>query len=133
MSTDANSCRYSLWPRVHLAMTIGLYLSFSRSRPNHLICLHHFYPSISLDLAVTTVSLWTLGIALCRFSCTIMVPYGWIWIVVSYLLSSNLRPSHDVLDEGVRVPFFLPLLFSISVDLVRCGLSSSLVRRLSLS
>jgi hypothetical protein len=43
--------------------------------------------------------------------------------VESYLLSSNLRPSHDVLDEGVQVPFFLPLLFSIPVDPVRCGLS----------
>jgi hypothetical protein len=42
----------------------------------------------------------------------------------SCLLSSNLRPFHDELVEGVRVPLFLlPLLFSILVDLVRCGLS----------
>jgi hypothetical protein len=133
MSTDANSCRYSLWPRVHLAMTIGLYLSFSCSCPNHLVCLHHFYRGISSDLAVTTASLWTLGVALCRFSCTVMVPYGWVWIVDSYLISSNLHPSYDMLDKGVRIPFFLPLLFSILVDPVRCGLSSLLVWRLSLS
>jgi hypothetical protein len=58
-----------------------------------------------------------------QFSCMVVVPYEWVWIMESYLLSSNLCPCHDVLDEGVRVPFFLPLLFSIPVDLVRCGLS----------
>jgi hypothetical protein len=61
--------------------------------------------------------------SLVQFSCTVVVPYEWVWIVESYLLSSNLRPSHDMLDEGVQVPFFLPLLFSIPVDPSRCGLS----------
>jgi hypothetical protein len=50
--------------------------------------------------------------SLVQFSCTVVVPYEWVWIVESYLLSSNLRSSHDVLDEGVRVPFFLPLVLN---------------------
>jgi hypothetical protein len=46
----------------------------------------------------------------------------------SCLLPSNLRSFHDELVEGVRVRFFLlPLLFSIPIDLVRCGLSLWLV------
>jgi hypothetical protein len=46
----------------------------------------------------------------------------------SCLLSSNLRLFHDELVEGVWVPLFLlPLLFSIPIDPVRCGLSPWLV------
>ena len=72
---------------------------------------------------MTTTSLWTLGIALCRFSCTVVVPYEWVQIVGSCLLSSNLRPFHEEFVERVWIPFFSPLLFSILIDLVRCGLS----------
>jgi hypothetical protein len=110
-----------------LTMTIGLYLFCSVVYPNDLVCLYHFDRSVPSDLAVTTASLWTLGIALCRFSCTVVVPYEWVWIVGSCLLSSNLRPFHDELVKRVRIPFFSPLLFSILVDLARCGLSPSLV------
>ena len=56
-----------------LAMTIGFYLFCSLVYPNHLVCLYHIDPSIPSDLAVTTTSLRTLGIALCRFSCMVMV------------------------------------------------------------
>jgi hypothetical protein len=58
-----------------LAMTIGLYPFCSLVYPNHLVCLCHFDHSVLLDLAVTTALLWTLGIALCRLSCTVVVPY----------------------------------------------------------
>jgi hypothetical protein len=67
--------------------------------------------------------------SLVPFSCTVVVPYEWVRIIGSCLLSSNLRPFHDELVEGVRIMFFslsLPL-FSISVDLERCGLSPLLV------
>jgi hypothetical protein len=110
-----------------LTMTIGLYLFCSLVYPNHLVCLYHFDHSVPSDLAVTTASLWNLGIALCQFSCTIAVPYEWVWIVGSCLLSSNLRPFRDELVKRVWIPFFSPLLFSILVDLARCGLSPSLV------
>ena len=130
---ETNSCRYSLWPRVCLAMTIGLYLFCSFLYPNHLVCLYHFDHSISLDLAVTTTSLWTLRIVLCRFSCMVVVPYEWVWIVGSCLLSSNLCPFHDELVERVRIPFFSPFLFSILINPVRCALSPSLVWCLLLS
>ena len=116
-----------------LAMTIGLYHFCSLVYPNHLICLYHFDHSVPSDLAVTTASLQTLGIALRRFSCTVAVPYEWVWIVGSCLLSSNLRPFHDELVKRVRIPFFSPLLFSILVDPVRCGLRPSLVWCLLLS
>jgi hypothetical protein len=43
-------------------------------------------------------------------------------------LFSNLHLFQDELVGGVRVPsFLLPLLFSIPIDLVRCGLSLWLV------
>jgi hypothetical protein len=67
------------------------------------------------------------------FSCTVMVPYEWVRIVGSCLFYSNLRPFHDESVERVRIPFFYPLLFLTPVDPVRCGLSSLLVRCLSLS
>ena len=95
--------------------------------PNHLICLYHIDHTVPSYLAVAAASLWTLGIALCWFSCTVMVPYEWVWIMGSCLLSSNLRPIHDELVERVRIPFFSPLLVSILVDPVRCGLSPSFV------
>jgi hypothetical protein len=54
----------------------------------------------------------------------VVVPYELVWIMDR----ASFRPFHDELVEGVRVPFFLlPLLFSILVDLVRCGLSLWLV------
>jgi hypothetical protein len=53
----------------------------------------------------------------------VVVPYEWVRIVGSCLLHSNLRPFHDELVKGVRIPFFLPLLFSIPIDPERCGLS----------
>ena len=93
-----------------LAMTIGLYLfcSFvllcSFVLPNHLVCLYHIDHSISLDLAVTTASLQTLGIAFCQFSCMVVVPYEWVWIMGPCLLPSNLHPFHDKLVERVRIP-----------------------------
>jgi len=108
-----------------LAMTIGFYLFCSLDYPNHLVCLYHIDPSIPLDLAVTIALLWTLGIALCQFNCTVMVPFVWVWIVGSCLLSSNLHLFHDELVKRVRIPFFSPLLLSILFDLVRCGLSPS--------
>ena len=114
-------------------MTIRLYLFCSLVYPNHLVCLYHFDHSVPSDLAVTTASLWTLGIALRQFSCTVTVPYEWVWIVGSCLLSSNLRPFHDKLVEGVWIPIFSTLLFSILVDPVRCGLIRSLVWCLLLS
>ena len=107
-------------------MTIGLYVFCSLVYPNHLVCLYHFDHSIPSDLAVTTASQWALGIALCQFSCTVIVPYEWVWIVGSCLLSSNLHPFHDELIERVSIPFFSPLLFSILVNPVKCGLSPSL-------
>jgi hypothetical protein len=62
------------------------------------------------------------------FSYTVVVPYEFGFYRGSCLLLSNLRPFHDELVKGVQVPFFLlPLLFSILVDPVRCGLSLSLV------
>ena len=76
-----------------LAMTIGLYLFCSLVYPNHLVCLYHFDHSVPSDLAVTSASQWTLGIALCQFSCTVMVPYKWVRIMGSCLLSSNLHQS----------------------------------------
>ena len=106
-----------------LAMTIGLYLFCSLVYPNHLVCLYHIDHSISLDLAVTTASLRTLGIALCQFSCTVVVPYEWVWIIGSCLFSFNLHPFHDELVERVWFPLFSPLLLSILIDPVRCGLS----------
>ena len=112
-----------------LTMTIGLYLFCSPLLfvlPNHLVCLCHIDRSISSVLVVTTASLRTLGIALCQFSCTVVVPYEWVWIMGSCLLSSNFHPFHDELVERVWIPFFSPLLFSILVDPVRCGLSPSL-------
>jgi hypothetical protein len=102
----ANLCRYSLWPQVRLAVTTGLYLFCLLVYPNHLVRLYHFDQSISLVLAVTTASLWTLGIALCRLSCTVVVPYEWVWIMGLCLLSFNLRLFHDELVEGARIPFF---------------------------
>jgi hypothetical protein len=51
-----------------LAMTIGFYL----------LCSYHFDHSVPSDLAVTTTSLRALGIALCQFSCMVMVPYEWV-------------------------------------------------------
>ena len=51
-----------------------------------------------------------------------MVPYEWVRIMGPCLLSSNLHPFHDELVERVQIPFFSPLLFSILIDLVRCGL-----------
>jgi hypothetical protein len=116
-----------------LSMTIVLFLFCSLVYPNHLVCLYHFDHSIPSDLAVIVTSLWTLGIALCQFSCTIVVPYKWVQIVASYLLSSNLRSFHDELVEGVWIPFFSPLLFLILVDPIRCGLNPSLVCCLLLS
>ena len=107
-------------------MTIGLYLFCLLIYPNHLVCLYRIDHSVPSDLAVITVSLWTLGIALCQFSCTVIVPYEWVWIVGSCLLSSNLHPFHDELIERVSIPFFSPLLFSILVNPVKCGLSPSL-------
>ena len=107
-------------------MTIGLYLFCSLVYPNHLLCLYHIDHSVPSDLAVTITSLQTLGIALCRFSCTVVVPYKWAWIVGLCLLSSNHRPFHDKLVERVHIPFFSPLLFSILGDVVRCGLSPSM-------
>jgi hypothetical protein len=66
--------------------------------------------------------------SLVPFSCTVVVPYKWAWIVGSYLLSFDLRLFHDEMVKGVRVPFFLfPLLFSIPFDLVKYGLSLWLV------
>jgi len=106
-----------------LAMTIGFYLFCSLVYPNHLVCLYHIDPSVPSDLAVTTASLRTLVIALCQFSCTVMVPYEWVWIMGPCLLPSNLHSFHDRLFKRVRIPFFSPLLFSILVDPVRCGLS----------
>ena len=41
--------------------------------------------------------------------------------------SPNLRPLHDELVERVRIPLFSRLLLSTLIDLVRCGLSPSLV------
>jgi hypothetical protein len=61
--------------------------------------------------------------SLVPFSCTVVVPYERVWIVGSCLFFFNLRLFHDELVERVRIPFFLPLLFSIPVDPVRCGLS----------
>ena len=107
-------------------MTIGIYLFCSLVYPNHLVCLYHIDHSVPSVLAVTTASLRTLGIALCQFSCTVVVPYEWVWIMGSCLLSSILRPFHDELIERVRIPFFSPLLFLILVDPVTCGLSPSL-------
>jgi hypothetical protein len=95
-----------------LAMTIGLYLLCSLVYPNHLICLYHFDHNVSSDLAVTTTSLRALGIALCQFSCMVMVPYEWVWIMGSCLLSSNLRLFHNKLVEGVRIPFFSSLVLN---------------------
>jgi hypothetical protein len=89
-----------------LAMTIWFYLFCSLVYPNHLVCLYHFNHSVPSDLAVTAASLQTLGLALCQFSCTVMVPYEWVWILGSCLLSFNLRPFHNELVEGVRIPFF---------------------------
>ena len=116
-----------------LAMTIGLYLFCSLILfcsfvyPNYLVCLCHLDHHISLVLAVTTTPLWTLRIAKCWSSRTqVMVPYEWVWIMGPCLLSSNLRPFHDELVERVRILFLSPLLFSILVDPVRCGLSPSL-------
>ena len=132
----------SSWPWVALLWSSGstpfaLLFSFdlpcSFVLPNHLVCLYHIDHSISLDLAVTSASLWTLGIALCQFSCTVIVPYEWVWIVGSCLLSSKLCPFYNELVERVRIPFFSPLLFSILVDPVRYGLSPSLVWCLLLS
>jgi hypothetical protein len=54
-----------------------------------------------------------------------MVPYEWVWM--NHAFSSSLHLFHDELVEGVRIPFFYLLLFSNPVDLVRCGLSPSLV------
>jgi hypothetical protein len=79
-------------------MTIGLYpfsLLFSFDLcsfvlPNHLVCLYHIDYSVPSDLAVTTASIRTLGIALCRFSCMVMVPYEWVWIVGPLLVFINL-------------------------------------------
>ena len=95
-----------------LAMTIGFYLFCSLVYPNHLVCLYHIDPSIPSDLAVTTTSLRTLGIALCRFSCMVMVPYEWVWIVRSCLLSSNLHLFHDELVEGVHSIFHSSLVLN---------------------
>jgi hypothetical protein len=115
-----------------LAMTIELYLSCLLVYPNHLVCLCHFDHSIPLVQAVTTASLQTIGIALFRVSCTVMVRYEWVWIVGSYPLSSNLHSFHGELVKRVRIPFFFPLLFSIPIDLIRCGLSPWLVALLIL-
>jgi hypothetical protein len=58
----------------------------------------------------------------------VVVPYEWVWIVGSCLLSFNLRLFHDELVEGARIPFFsLFPLFSIPIDPERCGLSPLLV------
>jgi hypothetical protein len=66
--------------------------------------------------------------SLVPFSCTVVVPYKWAWIVGSYLLSFNLCPFHDEMVEGVQVLVFVfPLLFSIPVDLEKYGLSPWLV------
>jgi hypothetical protein len=93
--------------------------------PNYLVCLCHFDHSVLSNLAVTTASLWTLGIALCQYSCMVMVPYEKVWIVGSCLSFSNFRPFHDELVERVRIPFFIvPRLFSTPIEPVRCGLSS---------
>jgi hypothetical protein len=87
-----------------LAMTIGVYPPFcSLVYPNHLVYSCHFGHSIPLDLAVTTASLRTLGIASCWFLCTILVPYEWVWFVGSCFLSSNLRPFYDELVKRVRI------------------------------
>jgi hypothetical protein len=53
------------------------------------------------------------------FGCTVVVPYEWVWIVGSCLSTSNLRPFHGELVEGVRIPFFLRssfVLFSPSIQ-----------------
>jgi hypothetical protein len=62
--------------------------------------------------------------SLVPFSCTVVVPYEWVWIVGSCLFFFNLRLFHDELVERVRIPIlFVPLLFSTPVDPIRCGLS----------
>ena len=74
----------------YLTMTIKLYLFCSFFLPIHLVCLRHLDHSAPLDLVVTTALLRTIGIALCRFSCTeVMVPYGLVWSVVCERLLSQ--------------------------------------------
>jgi predicted AlkP superfamily pyrophosphatase or phosphodiesterase len=59
------------------------------------------------------------------FSCTVMVPYEWVWIVGSCLsLPTFARSMTSWMKWSV---FHSSLLFSVPVDPVRCGLSPSLV------
>jgi hypothetical protein len=95
---------------------------FSRVYPNHLVCLYHFDYSIPSDLAVTTASLRALGIALCWFRCTVMVPYEWVRIVGSYLFHPT--AVHSMMSWSKECGLHSSsLMFSIPVDPVRCGLS----------
>jgi hypothetical protein len=72
-------------------MTIGLYLSFSRSCPNHLICLYHFYHGVPSGLVMTTTSLWAAGIALCHLVAWLWCPMSWfgLWIVPPFVQPSS--------------------------------------------
>jgi hypothetical protein len=108
-------------------MTIELYLIRSHVYSNQLVCLYHRDHSISLDLVVTTASLWTLRIALCWLSSTVMVPYVWVWIIGPCLFLLTFTHFYGELVERVWIMFFSLPLLSIPVDSVRCGLSSSLV------
>jgi hypothetical protein len=93
----------------------------------HLVWLYHLDHSVPSDLAVTTASLWALGIALCYLVAQSWRPTSGFgsWDRISFLPTFVL--SHGELVERVRIPFFSPLLFSIPVDPVRCGLSLSRV------
>jgi hypothetical protein len=89
--TDANSCRLSSWPRVTSPWPPGSTSSVRLFYPNQLVCSYHFDHGVSLDLAMTTASLWAIGIALCHLVARLWCHMSWFgsWIVPSFIQPSS--------------------------------------------
>jgi hypothetical protein len=86
-----------------LAMTIELLPLFLVVLTNSYVCATSTRAFLSDDNRITT----SRRNSHVPFGCMIVVPYEWVWIVGSCLSTSNLRPFHGELVEGVQIPFFL--------------------------
>jgi hypothetical protein len=108
--------RLKLMAASRLAMTIGLLpLFLVLVLTNSYVCATSTRAFLSDDNHITT----SRRNSHVPFGCTVVVPYEWVWIVGSCLSTSNLRPFHGELVEGVQIPFFLRssfVLFSPSIQ-----------------
>jgi hypothetical protein len=116
MERQSQLVRLKLMTTSRLAMTIGpLSLFLVLVLTNSYVCATSTRAFLSTDNRITT----SHRNSHVPFGCMVVVPYEWVWIVGSCLSTSNLRPFHGKLVEGVRIPFFLHssfILFSLSIQ-----------------